>query len=62
VARDLYGAAKIGAVPVPVSPIYPPYELTYLLNHSGAKMIVCADTNFGYVKEVLPKPASRKSL
>jgi long-chain acyl-CoA synthetase len=49
------GLQKIGAVPVPVSPIYPPYELTYLLNHSCAKMIVCADTNFGYVKEVLPK-------
>ncbi|HEU4345952.1 MAG TPA: class I adenylate-forming enzyme family protein [Candidatus Binatia bacterium] len=49
------GLQKIGAVPVPVSPIYPPYELTYLANHSRSKMIVCADTNFGYVKEVLPK-------
>ena len=49
------GLQKIGAVPVPVSPIYPPYELTYLLNHSGSKTIICADTNFGYVKEVLPK-------
>jgi long-chain acyl-CoA synthetase len=49
------GLQKIGAVPVPVSPIYPPYELTYLLNHSQSKTIICADTNFGYVKEVLPK-------
>jgi long-chain acyl-CoA synthetase len=49
------GLQKIGAVPVPVSPIYPPYELAYLLSHSGSKTIVCADTNFGYVKEVLPK-------
>ncbi len=49
------GLQKIGAAPVPVSPIYPPYELTYLLNHSGSKTIICADTNFGYVKEVLPK-------
>ena len=49
------GLQKIGAVPVPVSPIYPPYELTYLLNHSGSKTIICADTNFGYVKEVLSK-------
>lgn len=54
------GLQKIGAVPVPISPIYPPYELTYLLNHSGAKMIVCADTNFGYVKEVLPKTSVEK--
>jgi long-chain acyl-CoA synthetase len=49
------GLQKIGAVPVPVSPIYPPYELVYLLNHSGSKTILCADTNFGYVKEVLSK-------
>jgi long-chain acyl-CoA synthetase len=49
------GLQKIGAVPVPVSPIYPPFELTYLLNHSRSKTIICADTNFGYVKEVLPK-------
>jgi len=49
------GLQKIGAVPVPVSPIYPPYELTYLLNHSCSKTVICADTNFGYVKEVLPK-------
>lgn len=49
------GLQKIGVVPVPVSPIYPPYDLTYLLNHSGSKTIICSDTNFGYVKEVLPK-------
>jgi long-chain acyl-CoA synthetase len=54
------GLQKIGAVPVPISPIYPPYELTYLLNHSGAKMIICGDTNFGYVKEVLPKTGVEK--
>jgi long-chain acyl-CoA synthetase len=49
------GLQKIGAVPVPISPIYPPYELTYLLNHSGARTIICGDTNFGYVKEVITK-------
>lgn len=46
---------QIGAVPVPVSPIYTPYELLYLINHSRAKLVLCADTNFGYVKEVLLK-------
>lgn len=49
------GLQKIGAVPVPVSPIYTPYELAYLVNHSGSQAIVCADTNFGYVKEVWPE-------
>jgi long-chain acyl-CoA synthetase len=47
------GLQKIGAVPVPISPIYPPYELTYILNHSRSKAVICADTNFGYVREVL---------
>ncbi len=56
------GLQKIGAVPVPVSPIYPPYELTYLLNHSRSKAIICADTNFGYVREVLPKTDVEKII
>ena len=56
------GLQKIGGVPVPVSPIYPPYELAYLANHSGAKMIMCADTNFGYVKEVLPKTSVERVI
>ena len=49
------GLQEIGAVPVPVSSRYTPYELIFLLSHSGSETIVCADTNFGYVKEVLPK-------
>ena len=56
------GLQRIGAVPVPVSPIYPPYELTYLLNHSQSKTIICADTNFGYVKEVLSKTRVEKII
>ena len=47
------GLQKIGAIPVPVSPIYTPWELSYLINHSGSGTILCADTNFGYVKDVL---------
>ncbi len=49
------GVQALGAVPVPVSDIYTPYELTYLIGHSGARTVVCTDTNFGYVKEVLPE-------
>jgi long-chain acyl-CoA synthetase len=56
------GLQKIGAVPVPVSPIYPPYELTYLLNHSGSQTIICADINFGYVKEVLPRTSVERII
>lgn len=56
------GLQKIGAIPVPVSPIYTPRELAYLLNHSGSKTIVCADTNFGYVKEVLPETQLKRII
>jgi len=36
-----FGAQKIGAVPVPVSPIYTPSELEYLINDSGARTVTC---------------------
>ncbi len=48
-------AQKIGAVVVLVSPIYTSAELEYMINDSGAKVVVCHDTNFGYVQEILPK-------
>ncbi len=48
-----FGAQLIGGVPVPVSPIYTPHEIKYLIEDSGSKTILCLDTNFRYVKEVL---------
>ncbi|HRT84363.1 MAG TPA: AMP-binding protein [Bacteroidales bacterium] len=42
----------LGAVAVPVSPIYTVHDLGYIASDSGAKAILCADTNFGYVKQV----------
>lgn len=52
-----FGLQKIGAVPVPVSPLYTSYEVEYMALDSGAKAILCQDTNFGYVKQLLPKTA-----
>lgn len=49
------GIQKLGAVIVPVSPIYTSHELDYMVRDSGAKAIVCLDTNFCYVKEVKEK-------
>jgi long-chain acyl-CoA synthetase len=43
---------KIGAVAVPIAPIYTSRDLRYMSGDSGAKTIICADTNFGYVKEL----------
>lgn len=46
------GSQLIGAVPVPVSPIYTPTEMRYLIKDCQAETIVCMDTNFRYVKEI----------
>ena len=45
---------RLGAVPVPISPIYTPSDLKYMANDSESETIVCMDTNLGYVKEVIP--------
>ena len=46
-------AQKLGVVVVLVSPIYTSHEIAYMVEDSGAKAIVCHDTNYGYVSEVL---------
>jgi long-chain acyl-CoA synthetase len=46
---------KIGAVMVPVSPIYTAYEIGYMIEDADIKTVICLDTNFGYVREVMKK-------
>jgi long-chain acyl-CoA synthetase len=43
---------KIGGVVIPIAPIYTPRDLRYIAGDSGARTIICADTNFGYAKEL----------
>ncbi|MGW8186006.1 MAG: class I adenylate-forming enzyme family protein [Desulfobacterales bacterium] len=45
------GIQKIGAVIVPVSPIYTSHEIAYMIEDAGVETIICMDTNYGYVKE-----------
>ena len=47
------GIQKLGAVIVPVSPIYTSHEVEYMVKDSGAETIICLDTNFCYIKEVM---------
>ena len=56
------GAQLIGGVPVAVSPIYTPAEIRYLINDSGAKTVICMDTNFRYVKEVFEDTTLEKII
>ncbi len=46
-------AQKIGAVVVLVSPIYTSHEISYMAKDAEAKAVICHDTNFGYVREVM---------
>ena len=56
------GIQRIGAVAVPITPIYTAHDLQYIANDSEARFIVCADTNYGYVKQVLPETGLNKVI
>lgn len=56
------GIQQIGAVIVPVSPIYTSYEIEYMINDSGTETILCLDTNFCYVKEVFQKTGLKRAI
>ncbi len=57
-----FGIQKIGATAVPVPPIYTSFEIEYMINDSGAETIVCLDTNFGYVQEILSKTCLKRII
>ena len=56
------GIQRIGAVAVPITPIYTPHDIIYIANDSGSETIVCADTNFGYVTSALPQTGLRRVI
>jgi long-chain acyl-CoA synthetase len=57
-----FGIQKIGAVVVPVAPIYTSFEIEYMINDSGAETIICLDTNFGYVQDVFSKTGLKRAI
>ena len=44
---------RIGAVAVPITPIYTLLDLKYIANDTEATGIICSDRNFGYVKQAM---------
>jgi len=56
------GIQKMGAVIVPVSPIYTSFEIEYMVNDSGAETIICLDTNFCYVQEVFATTDLKRAI
>ena len=57
-----FGIQKLGAVVVPVSPIYTSHEVSYMIQDSGAQTIICHDTNFGYVKETFSNTGLKRAI
>ncbi len=53
---------RVGAVIVPVSPIYTSFEIEYMVKDSGAETIICQDTNFCYVQEVFATTSLRRAI
>lgn len=59
---SFFGIQKIGAVVVPVAPIYTSFEIEYMIKDSGAETIICLDTNFGYVQDIFPKTGLKRVI
>jgi len=53
---------RIGAMAIPISPIYTHVDLEYMANDSGAETIFCLDTNFNYVAHVLPETGLKRVI
>ena len=56
------GIQRAGAVAVPITPIYTAYDLQYIANDSGARFIICSDTNYGYVKQAIGETELEKAI
>lgn len=53
---------RIGGVTVPVSPIYTAFEIEYMMNDAGIESVICLDTNFVYVKEVMERVGLKRII
>ena len=48
---------RLGAIAIPVAPVYSSSDLKYMANDCNAETIFCMDSNFNYVNEILPDTA-----
>jgi len=53
---------RLEAVPVMVAPVYTAYDIRYMANDVGAKIILCMDTNLSYVMDVFSEAPIRKVI
>jgi len=57
-----FAIQNVGAIPVPISPIYTPREIKYIINDSGAETVICQDTNFGYIKQTAAETCMKRVI
>lgn len=55
-------AHRLGAIIIPISPIYTVPDLKYLANDTESKIIICSDRNFGYVKQIIQDSSIQKVI
>jgi len=56
------GIQRLGAVAIPITPIYTSFDLKYIANDTQATAVICADRNYGYVKQAMPDTSIRKVI
>lgn len=56
------GLQRLGCVPVPISPVYTPVDIKYMINDSESETIFCMDTNFGYVDEIFSETCLKRVI
>ncbi|MGA6927507.1 MAG: AMP-binding protein [Desulfosarcina sp.] len=56
------GIQRIGAVVVPVAPIYTSHEIIYMINDADVETVICMDTNFCYVQEAFAKTGLKRVI
>jgi long-chain acyl-CoA synthetase len=53
---------RLEAVPVMVAPVYTAYDIRYMANDVGARIIICMDTNLSYVMDIFSEAPIRKII
>jgi len=53
---------RLGAIVVPIAPVYASQDLRYLVNDAGAETIFCMDSNFNYVNEIIGKSPLKRVI
>jgi len=57
-----YAINRIGGVVVPVSPIYTAYEIEYMIKDAEIETVICLDTNFVYVRDVMERTRIKRVI